>query len=722
MPFSLAKLFVGRPIANREAESRKLGVFTGLPAMGLDGLGSASYGPEAALTILAVTGPAGLGAIGMITWIILILLAILFFSYWQTIAAYPNNGGSYVVAKDNLGGTAGLMAAAALMVDYLLNVAVGISAGVGALPSAIPVLQSSTLWLCLGILAVITIMNLRGTRESGLAWAVPTYLFAASLGLVLAWGTFQAMAYGGHPQPVIAPPQMPRATEALTLWLLLRAFASGCTAMTGVEAVSNGVNAFREPKVRHAHGTLAAIVVILGLLLLGIAHVAQAYGTMAMDQTKEGYQSVLSQIVGAVYGRGLIYYVTIGSVLAVLCLSANTSFVGFPRLCHRVAEDGFLPRPFAVPGRRLVYSVGVLCLAAGAGGLLTAFGGITDRLIPLFAVGAFLSFTLSQAGMAVHWWRGPQAADGRWGGRTNLAKLAINGIGAAVTGLALVIILGAKFLEGAWLTVLIIPSTIFLLLAVRQYYDGIDRQVLQDRHRCIDLRDLAPPLVLVPIKRWDRLARKAVEYALRLSPDVTVLHVTAVEGPDGQVHEQTLRDEWRECVEEPARRLGVTAPRLTFVGSEFRSMTAPLLRAIQAVQRITRPAGYGDLAGTDGWPVVGLSDACQPGAPAAGAAAPRRPQRGGFLGAVAIAIRPSGTGDRRGRANTCAGFGMTNSLCACNPLAVSALSFTDMRKEHAMAETNRTSADDAIANAVYNATGHRIRHLPMTPDRLLNVL
>jgi hypothetical protein len=385
---------------------------------------------------------------------------------------------------------------------------------------------------------------------------------------------------------------VPKATEPLTLWLLLRAFASGCTAMTGVEAVSNGVNAFREPRVRQAHGTLAAIVIILGLLLLGVAHVAQAYGVMAMDQAKDGYQSVLSQIVGAVCGRGWFYYVTIRSVLAVLCVSANTSFVDFPRLCHLVAQDGYLPRPFAIPGRRLVYSVGILCLTTGAGGLLTAFGGITDRLIPLFAVGAFLSFTLSQAGMAVHWWRAlrsgdaePKRTPGGWSTRTGMAKLAINGLGAIVTGMALVVILAAKFVNGAWLTVLVIPSTIFLLLAVRNYYDGIDRQVLQDRHRRIDLRHLGPPFVLVPIKRWDRLARKALEYGLRLSPDVTVLHVTAVEGPDGQEYEGKLRAEWRDCVEEPARQSGLAAPKLAFVGSEFRSMTAPLLRMIQELQR-----------------------------------------------------------------------------------------------------------------------------------------
>jgi amino acid transporter len=303
-------------------------------------------------------------------------------------------------------------------------------------------------------------MNLRGTRESGLAWSVPTYLFVASLGLIQVWGTYKLMASGGRPEPVVAPPEVPQAAQAVTLWLLLRAFASGCTAMTGVEAVSNGVNTFAEPRVRHAHGPLAAIVVILGLLLLGIAHVAQAYGVMAMDQTQNGYQSVLSQLVGAVYGRGWFYYVTIASMLAVLCLSANTSFVGFPRLCHLVAEDGFLPRAFAIPGRRLVYSVGILFLTAGAGGVLAAFGGITDRLIPLFAVGAFLSFTLSQAGMAAHWWRRVKASSrsGEDGIHSSRAKFAINGLGAFATGSALAVILSAKFAEGAWLTVIVIPA------------------------------------------------------------------------------------------------------------------------------------------------------------------------------------------------------------------------------------------------------------------------
>ena len=354
MRMSIAKFLLGRPIANREAEKEKLSIWTGLPAMGLDGLSSAAYGPEAALAVLVAAGSQGLAAIQPITWAILAVLAVLFLSYWQTIEAYPSNGGSYVVAKENLGDGFALLAGAALMVDYLLNVAVGVAAGVGALTSAFPILHAHTLPLCLIILAAITLINLRGTREAGAAWSIPTYLFVGTLGVVLATGAWQLLGAHVTPEPIIAPPPNPVPSEGVTLWLLMRAFASGCTAMTGVEAVSNGVDAFAEPRVMRAHGTLAIIVLILGILLLGIASAATGFGILAMDQTKAGYQSVISQIVSAVWGRGPFYYITIRSVLAVLCLSANTSFVGFPRLCRMIAQDQYLPHPFAIPGRRLV--------------------------------------------------------------------------------------------------------------------------------------------------------------------------------------------------------------------------------------------------------------------------------------------------------------------------------------------------------------------------------
>src|SRR6267378_215502 len=477
----LLDLLIGRKLANREGESEKITAIEGVPAMGLDGLASSAYGPEAALTILAPLGLAGLAYIGPITIAVLAVLAILYLSYWQTIEAYPTSGGSYTVARENLGANAGLLAATALMIDYVLNVAVGISAGVGALTSAVPVLQPHTLALCLGILVLVTLVNLRGTLEAGLLFAVPTYLFVLCFGGgVVLYGVVQALLAGGEPVPVVPPPSAPEIATgaAVSVWLLLRAFASGCTAMTGVEAVSNAVGAFRAPTVTHAHRTLTAIVLIVGVLLAGIAYLAGAYHTLAMDQSQPGYQSILSQLTAAVVGRGGFYFVAMGSVLAVLCLSANTSFAGFPRLCRQVARDEYLPRAFAIPGRRLVNSFGIVWLALTAGALLTAFGGITDRLIPLFAVGAFLSFTLSQAGMAVHWSRQPADEQGqRLGHRL---RLAINATGAVATGISLAVILMAKFVDGAWITVLTIPCVLALLRLTKGYYTQIDRQLMEE--------------------------------------------------------------------------------------------------------------------------------------------------------------------------------------------------------------------------------------------------
>src|SRR6195256_347898 len=501
----LLDLLLGRKLANREGESEKITALEGVPAMGLDGLASSAYGPEAALTVLAPLGLFGLAYMGPVMLAVLAVLAILYVSYWQTIEAYPTSGGSYTVVRENLGANAGLLAATALMIDYVLNVAVGISAGVGALTSAVPLLQPHTLALCLGILVLVTLVNLRGTLEAGLLFAVPTYLFVLGFGGgVVVYGVWQGLLGGGGPVPVVPPPPPPpemTTAAAVSVWLLLRAFASGCTAMTGVEAVSNGVGAFRAPTVTHAHRTLTAIVVILGVLLAGIAYLAGAYHTLAMDQSQPGYQSILSQLTAAVLGRGPLYFVAMSSVLAVVCLSANTSFAGFPRLCRQVARDEYLPRAFAIPGRRLVNSVGIIWLAVTAGALLTAFGGITDRLIPLFAVGAFLSFTLSQAGMAVHWSRQPADAQGqRLGHRL---RLAINATGAVATGISLVVILMAKFVDGAWITVLTIPCVLALLRLTKRYYTQIDRQLMEEGPVSFD--DVTPPVVIVPIRDWNRL-------------------------------------------------------------------------------------------------------------------------------------------------------------------------------------------------------------------------
>src|ERR1039457_4263869 len=360
---SILDTVLGKPLATWQGEEEKIGVASGVPILGLDGLSSAAHRPEAALTILIPLGALGARVITPITALILVLLGILYLSYRQTIAAYPNGGGSYVVAKENLGTPAGLLAAAALLLDYILNVAVGISAGIGALVSAVPALHSHTLALCLVTLVLITIVNLRGVRESGIAFALPTLMFVGTLGIVIVTGVARVALAGGPVPPVVTLPPVPQAVPGVSFWLLMRCFASGCTAMTGVEAVSNAVPIFREPAVRNAQRTLTVIVLLLAGLLAGIAFLSPAYGIAAMDQERPGYQTILSLLVMAVFGRGAFYYVAIGSVLVVLALSPNTSFADFPRLCRMSAEDEHLPRSLAHVGRRLVYSTGILTLA-----------------------------------------------------------------------------------------------------------------------------------------------------------------------------------------------------------------------------------------------------------------------------------------------------------------------------------------------------------------------
>jgi len=558
---------------------RKIGAFEGLPAMGLDGLGSSAYGPEAALTILIPLGAASASHLSWVMLPIVALLGVLFASYWQTIRAYPNNGGAYIVAKDNLGTTASLLAAAALMIDYVLNVAVGISAGVAALVSAVPGLHPYILPLCLGILALVTLSNLRGTLDAGRIFALPTYLFVGSFALILSIGLAKAVSAGGHPEPIVSPPAFHPAVEAVSLWLLLRAFSAGCTAMTGVEAVSNGMSAFRDPPLKYGQRTLSAIVLILGCLLAGIAYLVQAYGIDAMVQTEPGYRSVLSQLASAVVGQGVIYYLAIGSLLCVLCLSANTSFVDFPRLCRMVAQDGFLPKSFAVAGRRLVFSVGILYLAACAGLLLFVFGGVTDHLIPLFAIGAFLTFTLSQSGMALHWRRILRSETAQDAARAHRFHYWINVSGASATAVALAIILVTKFAEGAWIVILTIPCVILLLKAIRRYYAEIAARVRDPQPIALD--GIQPPIVLVAMEDWNKLTDQAVRLALSMSPDVIAVHLTQLSGPEEEDRNKELQTRWRHQVEQPAIRAGFLPPRLIIMQAQFRTIQDPFLKLVE---------------------------------------------------------------------------------------------------------------------------------------------
>lgn len=561
----ISDLLFGRALKSSDERAEQIGPIAGIPIFGLDALSSAGYGPEAALTLLLPLGALGVHYILPITGAITVLLTIVYFSYIQTIGAYPGGGGSYTVARENLGESAGLLAASALMIDYILVVAVGISAGVGALVSAVPRLQPHTLGLCLLILIIIAIVNLRGVREAGKIFMIPTYLFVATLGATIVLGLLRAALSGGHPIPIVAPRPLHMITAVASTWLILQAFANGCTAMTGVEAVSNGVRAFKEPTVKNARITLTIIIGLLILLLGGIAYLSRIYQIGATDPGQPGYESVLSQMIGAVAGKGIFYFISIASILFVLALSANTAFADFPRLCQAIAVNRYLPNSFASRGRRLVFSNGIYVLTFLSGILLAVFGGVTDRLIPLFAVGAFLAFTLSQAGMVQHW--------RRVGGRGAYQSMFWNGLGAAATLVTVLVVLIAKFVEGAWITLLLIPTFMLLMKAVHREYIRIGSEVYSEAP--LNLTNLSPPLVIVPIRGWSRVTKKALRFAMELSPEVTAVQIEVTPGDC-----ENVRGVWQQGAVEPARKVGRPVPRLEIISSPYRRILTPLLEFV----------------------------------------------------------------------------------------------------------------------------------------------
>jgi amino acid transporter len=567
---NIIDLIVGKPLKTSDERAEQIGVSTGIPIFGLDALSSAAYGPEAALSLLIPLGLLGVRYIVPVSLAIITLLVIVYFSYRQTIAAYPMGGGSYTVARSNLGAFAGLLAAAALLTDYILTAAVGISAGVGALISAVPSLQAHTVFLCVSILLVITILNLRGVREAGIAFMIPTYVFIATLLIMIFAGVIRVLLAHGHPVPVTALPPPGPVTTAVSFWLLLKVFSSGCTALTGVEAVSNGVRAFRDPGVRNAQRTLSVIIFILAVMLAGISFLVKAYHITATDPGQPGYQSVLSMLLLAVFGKGLFYYVTIAAILVVLSLSANTAFADFPRLCHAIASNNYLPHVFEYRGRRLVYTYGIAILAALTGFLLVVFGGVTDRLIPLYAVGAFLAFTMSQFGMVLHWYkkRGPQ-----W-----VRSLLINGLGAVVTGITVLVVLMAKFKDGAWMTVIFIPFLIVLFRKVRHHYHRVTVAT-----NCCDPVEpslhKAAPIAVVALDRWSRMTKQALEFASRISKEIIAVHVEL------ENHSELLHDDWERYVVAAFREAGAAIPQLKVLPSPYRFVIVPIVQYVRKLSR-----------------------------------------------------------------------------------------------------------------------------------------
>lgn len=553
-------LLLGRPLTSAQAMQEKTGVLTGVALLGLDALSSAAYGPEAALTVLRPLGAAGLWLLLPITAAIVGLLMIVAGSYAQTIAAYPSGGGAYTVARQNLGRGAGLLAATALMLDYMLNVAVGISAGTGALVSAFPVLEPHILPITLAVLALLTLVNLRGVSEAGAVFVVPTWFFIGSLSVVLGVGLIKLLL--GHATPVQAPPPLVVPAAPVGAWLIIRAFASGCTAMTGVEAISNAVPIFRDPAIRRARVTLGLIVGILVTMLLGIALLCRVYGVGATDPTGAHYQTVLSQLIAAVMGRGAFYYVAMGAILCVLALSANTSYAGFPLVCQVLAHERYLPPGFAHRGRRLALSRGILTLSGLAALLLIACKGITDRLIPLFAIGALMAFTLSQAGMVMHWNR-HRGEGWQW-------RRALNGVGAVMTAITLVIVGVSKFTHGGWAAFVIIPVGIVLLSRIHAAYLRTRRA--SELKRPLHLTPGPPFVAVVPVDRWSHASETALRFALELSDDVRAVHICS-----GDTDEAALDSQWQHFVQGPLMEAGRRPPPLVHVSSPYRAVVWPLL-------------------------------------------------------------------------------------------------------------------------------------------------
>ncbi|TLY41238.1 MAG: APC family permease [Nitrospirae bacterium] len=502
----LKRLLVGLPLKTKQAVHERLPKRLALAVFASDPLSSVAYATEEILLVLVLAGSAVVFWSVPVSLTIILLLTILTISYRQIIYEYPEGGGAYTVAKSNLGQLPGLTAAAALMIDYVLTVAVSVAAGVAALTSAAPALFPHRVALGLLAIVMIVVINLRGVRESGRIFATPTYLFVGTILLMVGVGLVQILTG----QSFRAEPRQVPAVESLTLFLLLRAFSSGCTALTGVETISNGVTAFKRPESKNAGMTMAGMAAILGTMFLGISVLAYHFGILPRED-----ETVVSQIARAIFGEGPLYYLVQVTTMLILILAANSAFAGFPRLASILARDSYMPHQMALLGDRLVFSNGVIILGLFSCALIVLFHGNTHALIPLYAVGVFLSFTLSQAGMVRRWMTKR--------GRHWRKKLVVNGMGAVATGLATLIIASTKFVHGAWIVVVLLPLLILWFRSIHAHYIAVAEQVALER-------DHRPPLprrntVVVPISGVNRAVIRAVDYARGRSADVRAVSV-----------------------------------------------------------------------------------------------------------------------------------------------------------------------------------------------------
>ena len=563
--YRIKHILIGAPISNAMAAQERLTKFKALAVLSSDAISSVAYATEAILINLVLAGSSRLWMTLPISLVIIALLAIVAISYRQTIPAYPNGGGSYIVAEEKLGRIPGLVAAAALLIDYVLNVSVSVAAGVLNLASLFPALGPYIVPIDVALVVLITIINLRGVRESGSIFAIPTYFFVVTAVLLIIVGLIKAYVF--KHQPFIGTFRYVGANEPLSLFLILRAFATGCSAMTGVEAISNGVPAFKKPETRNASTTLTWMAVILGTLFLGITLLVMTY---AVEAYKSGSPTVIDQISRLVFSGPLsfMYPVFTFATLGILTLSAETSYSDFPRLASLLARDRFLPSQFAFKGDRLAFTVGILVLAILASLLLIVFKGSTDALINLFAVGVFMSFTLSQSGMVMHWWR-VRREDKTW-----LRSLIINGTGACATLVVATVISVTKFLEGAWVVVLLIPLLVFMFLSINKHYRHVARERISDIP--INPSDIHHRIV-VPIDKLDRASKQSLAYARSISPHVTAIHVSTSEDETRSV--QADWDMWQRHFSD------MEETHLLTIESPYRALIRPILAYIDTVHQ-----------------------------------------------------------------------------------------------------------------------------------------
>jgi amino acid transporter len=550
----LGRALLGRPLRSSALQHERLTKTAAIGAFGLDALSSVAYGPDEILYVLLLAGAAGVAFDIPIAAAIVLLLAVVAFSYRQTIHAYPNGGGSFTVASRNLGRTAGLVAAGALMVDYLTTVAVSVTAGVAALIAFAPGLNTYRVVIDVAAIVVLMVVNLRGVREAGAAFIVPTYIFVISLAALLVVAAFRIAT--GNPPHHLHP--LPTATEGVTLLLVLRAFAGGCTAMTGVEAIANGVPAFEPPESDNAARTLTILACLLGTLFLGVALLGRSIGAVPTDQA-----NVIAQIGQATAPNSPLFFIVQISSAAILLLAANTSFNGFPRLAAVMSHEDYFPHQFSHRGLKLAYSNGIIVIGLLAIALVIVFGGSTHALIPMFAVGVFICFTLSQSGMVIHWLRHHER---HWH-----TKLAINAGGAVATGAVAIIVASTKFLEGAWVVVLLVPLLSIGFWAIHRHYARAREELSHVPRR----HALGKQRVIIPVHDLNAASAAAVEYALSITTAnrITAVHVRV--DADEEV-DTTLPERWKRW-----------APNveLRAVRSPYRELISPVIEVIEGCHR-----------------------------------------------------------------------------------------------------------------------------------------